>query len=69
MQISNGAIPPFLHKFNFYAYRFKIRAKDDFLEILFYDRNQVDHNIAWGLGGGFLSIHSIIDGQKFFLTG
>ena len=34
------------------------RTKYDFLEIPFNDRNQVYHKIAWGLGGGFLSIHS-----------
>ena len=34
------------------------RTKDDFLEILFYDRNKVHHKIACGLGGVFLSIHS-----------
>ena len=33
-------------------------SNDDFLEILFYDKNQVDHKIAWGLGGGYLSISS-----------
>ena len=33
-------------------------SKDDFLEILLHDRNQVDHKISWGLGEGFLSIHS-----------
>ena len=32
------------------------RIKDGFLEILFYDRNQEDCKIPWGLGGGFLSI-------------
>ena len=37
-------------------------TKYDFLEILFYDRNQVDHKIARGLGRWFLSIHS-----SFFL--
>ena len=26
------------------------RTNEDFLEILFSDRNQVDHKIAWGLG-------------------
>ena len=33
------------------------KTKDDFLEILFYDRYQIDHKIAWGLGGRFLNIH------------
>ena len=28
------------------------------LEIKFNNRNQVDDKIAWGIGGGFLSIHS-----------
>jgi hypothetical protein len=27
------------------------------LEIKFYDGNQADKNIAWGLGGGFLCIN------------
>ena len=30
-------------------------------EIMFYDRNQVELRIAWGLGGGFLNIHSNFD--------
>jgi hypothetical protein len=34
-----------------------VRTKDDFLEILFYNRNKVYHKIKWGLGGGFLSIN------------
>ena len=33
------------------------RSKDDDLEILFQDTNQVDDKIAWGLGQGFLSFH------------
>ena len=33
-------------------------TKDHFLEILFFDRKQVDHKTLWGLGGEFLSIHS-----------
>ena len=33
-------------------------TKDEFLEILFYDRNQVYDKIAWCLGEGFLSVHS-----------
>ena len=32
-------------------------ASDEFLKILFYVRNQIYHKIAWGLSGGFLSIH------------
>ena len=32
--------------------------KDNFLEILFYNRNQGNHKIAWGLGGGFLINYS-----------
>ena len=28
------------------------RTKDDFLEILFYNTNQIDPQIVWGLGGG-----------------
>ena len=39
---------------------FHSRAKNDFLEILLYYRNQVDHKIALGLGGGFQSFHSSI---------
>ena len=31
--------------------------KDDFLQILFYDSNQVDHKMMLGPGGGFLSNH------------
>ena len=34
------------------------RTKDDFLEILFNDRNQVDNKIASQFDEGFLSIHS-----------
>ena len=30
---------------------------DKHLDIKFYDRNQVDDKISWGLDGGFLSIH------------
>ena len=33
-------------------------TKDDDLEILFEDKNQVDDEIAWGLGEGFLSFYS-----------
>ena len=33
-------------------------AKDGYLEIKFNDRNQVDDKIVWGLGGGFLPLHS-----------
>ena len=38
------------------VYSILARTKDDFFKILFYDRNQVDHKIAWGLGEGLLSI-------------
>ena len=34
------------------------KAEDDFLEILFGDKNQVDGKIACGLAEGFLSSHS-----------
>ena len=33
-------------------------TKDDFLEIKFNDKNQVNDKIALGLDGGLLSIHS-----------
>ena len=33
-----------------------LHTKDDYLEIKLNDRNQVDDKIAWGLGGGFLSL-------------
>ena len=33
-------------------------TKDDNLEIKCNNRNQVDDKIMWGLGGGFLSLHS-----------
>ena len=36
----------------------KPRTKDEVLEILFLDKNQVDNKIAWGLGEGFLSFFS-----------
>ena len=41
------------------------RTKDDILEILFYDKNQVDHKIVWGLGVGFLNIHSRSNAYQF----
>ena len=34
------------------------RTKDEDLEILFSDKNQVDDKIAYWLGEGFLSFHS-----------
>ena len=36
----------------------QLSTKDKHLEVKFYDRNQVDDKIAWGLDGGILSIHS-----------
>ena len=43
----------------YYLYKYDLsRTKHDFLEILFYNRNQVVHKIAWGLGEGDLSINS-----------
>ena len=33
----------------------KARTKDEYLEILFYDKNQVYDKIAWGLGEGCIS--------------
>ena len=33
-------------------------TKDDFSKIIFYDKNQVDDQIAWGLGEEFLSFQS-----------
>ena len=37
---------------------FQSSTKDDYLEIKLYDRHQVDNKIAWGLGRGFLYLHS-----------
>ena len=34
------------------------KSTDDFLEILFYNKNQVDHKITLGLGREFLCILS-----------
>ena len=34
------------------------RTKDDFLQILSYDRNEVNHKIAWELDGWLISTHS-----------
>ena len=34
------------------------KDRGDLLKILYYDRNQVDHKIAWGLGGEFPSVNS-----------
>ena len=36
----------------------KSRTRDNFLEILFLDKNQVDGKIACGLAEGFLFSHS-----------
>ena len=43
-----------------YFHEKNIAFTKNFLEILFYDKNQIDKKIAWGLGldGEFLSIHS-----------
>ena len=35
------------------------KTKDKHLKIKLYERNQVDDKIAWRLGGGILSIHSM----------
>ena len=35
-----------------------LSTKDDYLEIKCKNRKQVDENIAWGLDGKFLSLHS-----------
>ena len=45
----------------------KSKTKDNFLTILFCDKNQVEHKISWGLGGGLLSIHLRFVCQKFSL--
>ena len=33
-------------------------TKDNYLDIKFNNKNQVDDKIAWGLGGGFLFLDS-----------
>ena len=38
----------------------KPSTKDDYLEIKFYDRNQVEDTIVWGLSGGYLFFHSVL---------
>ena len=45
------------------------RPKDEDLEILFKDKNQVDDKIAWGLGEGFLSFHSCYVWNNHIFTG
>ena len=35
--------------------------RDKYLEIKFYDRNQIDRKIEWWLGGYFLCFHSRFD--------
>ena len=43
---------------NFYQTITQVGIKDNYFEIKFNSRSQVDDKIAWGLDGGFLSFNS-----------
>ena len=43
------------------------KTKDDYLEIKFNNRNQVNDKIALGLGGGFLSLHQVLSANTLLL--